>query len=200
MMSPIYRLQFMAAHDIPAVVNVDRQVFVDPWPETAYVQELYFNPNAHYFILTLIDPAQTKVWLHRRKMREARVIGFVGMRVEGDEGHISTLALRSEWRGNRLGEMLFLAAMVQAMDDGAWSVALEVRVSNQIAINLYTKYGFSAASQLRRYYANGEDAYLMRAALNNFPHRQHLRDQFLLLSTNLRVDVSVKRDSETVGG
>ncbi|MDF1512360.1 MAG: ribosomal protein S18-alanine N-acetyltransferase [Anaerolineae bacterium] len=190
----------MAAHDIPAVVTVDRQVFVDPWPETAYVQELYFNPNAHYFILTLIDPAYAKVRHQRRKAREPRVIGFVGMRVEGDEGHISTLALRSEWRGNRLGEMMFLAAMVRAMDDGAWRVALEVRVSNQIAINLYSKYGFNAASQLRRYYANGEDAYLMRAALNNFAHRQHLRDQFLTLHTKLQVDVSEKRDSETVKG
>ena len=97
-------------------------------------------------------------------MKKAQVIGFVGMRVEGDEGHISTLALRSEWRGNRLGELLFLAAMVQAMDDGAWSVALEVRISNQVAMNLYTKYGFSAVSRLQRYYTNGEDAYLMKRA------------------------------------
>jgi ribosomal-protein-alanine N-acetyltransferase len=143
-MADIFRLQLMAAHDIPAVVSVDRQVFVDPWPESAYVQELYFNPNAHYFILSLIDLSYAKVWHQHRKSKQSQVLGFVGMRVEGDQGHISTLALRSEWRGNRLGELLFLAAMVQAMDDGAWSVALEVRISNQVAINLYTKYGFNA--------------------------------------------------------
>ena len=66
----------MAAHDIPAVVSVDRQVFVDPWPESAYVQELYFNPNAHYFVLTLIDTAYTKVWHQRRNMRKAQLIRF----------------------------------------------------------------------------------------------------------------------------
>ena len=195
-MADIFRLQLMAAHDIPAVVSVDRQVFVDPWPESAYVQELYFNPNAHYFILSLVDPSYAKVWYHRRKSKSAQVIGFVGMRVEGDQGHISTLALRPEWRGNRLGEMLFLAAMVQAMDDGAWSVALEVRISNQIAMNLYTKYGFAAVSRLQKYYANGEDAYLMRATLNDFSHRQNLREQLQSLQTTLRVDSGVKSGSE----
>ena len=199
-MTDIFRLQLMAAHDIPAVVSVDRQVFVDPWPESAYVQELYFNPNAHYFILTLIDPSHAKVWHHHRKAKKAPVIGFVGMRVEGDKGHISTLALRSEWRGNRLGELLFLAAMVQAMEDGAWSVALEVKISNQVAINLYTKYGFNAVSRLRKYYANGEDAYLMRAKLNDFSHQQNLRDQLSALKTALRVDMGVKRDSRKVTG
>ena len=70
-MADIFRLQLMAAHDIPAVVSVDRQVFVDPWPESAYVQELYFNPNAHYFVLTLIDPAYAKVWHQRRNDEES---------------------------------------------------------------------------------------------------------------------------------
>lgn len=197
-MADIFRLQLMAAHDIPAVVSVDRQVFVDPWPESAYVQELYFNPNAHYFILTLIDPSYAKRWHHHRKVRKPPVIGFVGMRVEGDQGHISTLALRTEWRGNRLGELLFLAAMVQAMDDGAWSVALEVRISNQVAINLYTKYGFNAVSRLRKYYTNGEDAYLMRAHLNDFSHRQYLHDQLIALKASLQVDVGVKSGSKKV--
>jgi ribosomal-protein-alanine N-acetyltransferase len=199
-MADIFRLQLMAAHDIPAVVSVDRQVFVDPWPESAYVQELYFNPNAHYFILTLIDPSYAKAWHQNRKAKKAPVIGFVGMRVEGDQGHISTLALRTEWRGNRLGELLFLAAMVQAMEDGAWSVALEVRISNQVAINLYTKYGFNAISRLRKYYANGEDAYLMKLHLNDFTHRQYLRDQLNVLQTELRVDVGVKSGSKKIAG
>jgi ribosomal-protein-alanine N-acetyltransferase len=199
-MTDIFRLQLMAAHDIPSVVSVDRQVFVDPWPESAYVQELYFNPNAHYFILTLIDPSHAKFWHHHRRSKKAPVIGFVGMRVEGDQGHISTLALRSEWRGNRLGELLFLAGMVQAMEDGAWTVALEVRISNQVAINLYKKYGFNAVSRLRQYYANGEDAYLMRVHLNDFSHRQYLCDQFRELQTALKVDMGVKRGSQKVAG
>lgn len=197
-MADIFRLQHMAARDIPAVVSVDRQVFVDPWPETAYVQELYFNPNAHYFILTLIDPAYAKIWHNLRKIKKDRVIGFVGMRVEGDQGHISTLALRPEWRGNRLGKFLFLAAMVQAIDDGAWSIALEVRVSNQVANNLYTKYGFAVVSRLKKYYINGEDAYLMRASLNDFSHRKYLREQFLALQASLRVDMSVRSNPEKV--
>jgi len=48
---------------------------------------------------------------------------------------------------------------------GAQEVVLEVRVSNEPAINLYRGIGFKVVRILRRYYADGEDAYLMAAPL-----------------------------------
>ena len=102
-------------------------------------------------------------------------------------------ATSARWRcgrngvGNRLGELLFLTAMVQAMDDGAWSVALEVRISNQIAMHLYSKYGFKAVLR------NSVNItrmvrmlFLMKALLNDFSHRQYLRDNLFALQTALR--------------
>ena len=41
------------------------------------------------------------------------------------------------------------------------NVNLEVRVSNVKAIALYQKFGFKNVSVRKRYYSNGEDAYLM---------------------------------------
>jgi ribosomal-protein-alanine N-acetyltransferase len=44
-------------------------------------------------------------------------------------------------------------------------VFLEVRVSNSEAVGLYEKLGFKVVSNLRWYYRDGEDAYMMARAL-----------------------------------
>jgi len=53
--TPIFRIRPMEGRDIPTIVGLDRRIFRDPWPESAYVQEVYFNPHAHYFVLELLD-------------------------------------------------------------------------------------------------------------------------------------------------
>lgn len=183
-----FAIRPMEGRDIPAVITVDRQVFKDPWPEPAYVQEIYFNPSAHYFVLELLDALQARVWHVHRHQRSASLLGFVGMRVEGTRGHISTLALRAEWRGQHLGEVLLLVAIEQAFQDGAHVLGLEVRVSNEIAQNLYAKYGFEPHSRLQRYYADGEDAYYLQVRLTEDEgYRSHVERRLAELRKTLRV-------------
>ncbi|HOU14595.1 MAG TPA: ribosomal protein S18-alanine N-acetyltransferase [Anaerolineae bacterium] len=176
-----FNIRRLEAKDIPAVTSIDRLVFRDPWPESAYVQELYFNPNAHYFVLQLTPAMPTRSWSERRAALASQIIGFVGVRVEIDRGHISTLAIRPEWRGWSLGELLLHKALDQAIHHGAETVSLEVRVSNTIALNLYTKYGFEQVSRLRGYYSDGEDAYFMRADVTGLAYQQHLQKRYTML-------------------
>jgi ribosomal-protein-alanine N-acetyltransferase len=52
----------------------------------------------------------------------------------------------------------------EAARRGAELATLEVRVSNQAAVNLYHKFGFQIVGRRPRYYRdNGEDALLMTA-------------------------------------
>jgi ribosomal-protein-alanine N-acetyltransferase len=186
-----FRIRRLEAKDIPTVISIDRLVFRDPWPESAYVQELYFNSNAHYFILQLTpemlrpnsraQDRHTHSWAEHRAAPTSQIVGFVGIRVEMERGHISTLALRPEWRGWGLGEMLLLTALDQAIHNGAHTVALEVRVSNAVAQNLYAKYDFVVVSQLRGYYADGEDAYYMRANVEGQAYYTYLQQRRALL-------------------
>ncbi len=194
------QIRLMEGRDIPAVVSLDRQVFTDPWPESAYVQELYFNTNAHYFVLELLDPAQARTWHTHRRRHASRLIGFVGMRVEGTHGHISTLALRPEWRGQGLGEVLLLTAVDQAIRDGARMIALEVRVSNQVALHLYGKWQFVQYSRLQRYYSDGEDAYLLHVYLDRDPaYTLRVRERLAQLLTDLQIRLaSAAADSARV--
>lgn len=192
--TPLYRpkgsmhIRLMEGRDIPAVISLDRQVFPDPWPESAYVQELYFNTNAHYFVLELLDPAQARTWHTHRRRQSARLIGFVGMRVEGTRGHISTLALRPEWRGQGLGEVLLLTAIDQAIHDGARMVGLEVRISNEVALHLYRKWQFVQYSRLQRYYSNGEDAYLLHVYLDKDPtYTDRIHERLAQLLADLQI-------------
>ena len=79
-----------------------------------------------------------------------------------DEAHIVSVGVRREYRGHGLGELLLIGAIEQAMARRARVVTLEVRPSNNVARNLYRKYGFSDRGRRKGYYTDdGEDAIIM---------------------------------------
>lgn len=172
-----FRIRKLESKDLPSVISIDRMVFKNPWPESAFVQELYFNPHARYFVLELTQPVKIHLWREWRIDRNRQMIGFVGVRVERGEGHISTLAIHPEWRGWGLGELLLQRALEQAIENDAETVSLEVRISNAVAQTLYAKYGFTTVSRLRGYYADGEDAHLMRTTVLDYDYRQYLSER-----------------------
>ena len=62
-------------------------------------------------------------------------------------------------------------------------MTLECRRSNQVAINLYTKLGFTPVGYRKRYYAdNNEDALIM--ALEKLPEGNPDRDPFITVDDN----------------
>ncbi len=179
-----YRIRPMEGGDVPAIMVLDQEAFTDPWPESAYTYELYFNPSAHYLVLEQIDLSST-VTRWRWPWQSASgtsILGFIGVRIQGDEAHISVLAVRGGWRGRGLGELLILTGLDLAIEYGANEMTLEVRVSNVVAQNLYSKYDFKVISRLTGYYQDGEDAYLMRVWPLDEPYHQILqvRRQMLL--------------------
>ncbi len=152
-----YLIRPMTAMDIPAVLGVERMVFLSPWPDTLYFQELYERPNSRYFVLQLRD----------RPLSEFSLLGFVGLRVHQKQGHLSTLAVHPKWQRRGLGEWLLLTALEQAVSDSCSDVVLEVRVENVAAQSLYAKYGFRVTSLMQKYYyRDNGDAYLMRVLLS----------------------------------
>ncbi|MEM3174225.1 MAG: ribosomal protein S18-alanine N-acetyltransferase, partial [Candidatus Bathyarchaeia archaeon] len=79
------------------------------------------------------------------------------------KGHIISIAVLPEHRRKGIGETLLKEALQSMMNYyGIKECYLEVRVSNTPAINLYKKVGFKIEKVIRGYYADGENAYLMR--------------------------------------
>ncbi len=175
-----YRVEPMRVADIDEVLVIDRQSFSTPWSHNAYRYEIEKNDAAHYLVLR---PRQTaavlsaggnghqggKAWDRVRRwlgtgetVRKQPILGYGGLWLMYDEAHISTVAVRPEWRGHGLGELLLIAMLDQSLRLNAACVTLEVRVTNTRAQQLYKKYEFEVVGRRRGYYTdNGEDALLM---------------------------------------
>jgi len=139
------KLRQMNREDLPRVMEVERECFPTPWQESAYITELS-NRSAYYIVATVDD----------------LIVGFAGMWVIADEAHITTLGVARDWRGKKIGEQLLIGLLDEAISRGARRATLEVRESNTVAQNLYSKYGFRPAAIRRGYYTdNHENAIVM---------------------------------------
>ena len=93
---------------------------------------------------------------------QGTIAGFLGIWYMVDEAHIVSFGVGSAYRGRGIGELLLIAAIEQAMARHSKVVTLEVRPSNNVARNLYDKYGFRERGIRKGYYSdNREDAIIM---------------------------------------
>jgi ribosomal-protein-alanine N-acetyltransferase len=156
----------MCLDDLPAVTAIDAASFPTAWPVSGYRHELAKNERATYYVL-----------VHRPAGQLARIIGYTGYWLMGDELHLSTIAVAPRWRGRGLGELLLLQVLFDALSNRATMVTLEVRRGNEIAQSLYRKYEFAVVGERRGYYRDtGEDALLMTLELAEAPIRQQLEE------------------------
>ena len=90
------------------------------------------------------------------------IAGYVGVWFQGDQAHITEIAVRESLRGQGIGELLLIGTLRAAYEQGMDAVTLEARVSNFIAQRLYEKYGFNSVGTRKNYYVdNKEDAVIM---------------------------------------
>lgn len=167
------RLRPMSLDDIPDVIEIDRLSFPIPWSAHTYRHEIQNNGNSTMLVVEPNEPSSSQVtqparpvrlWRRHSEPAAARrpLMAYAGFWHIADEAHISTIAVHPDWRGYKLGELLIWTIAREALRHRASMVTLEVRVSNDVAQNLYTKYGFETVGTRRGYYRdNHEDAYMM---------------------------------------
>ena len=166
-------IESMQSAHISAVMEIEREAFSLPWPERAYRHEVTQNEFAHYYVLcpqsiTHSPPpmsAWQRLWQVMRRQPTAGpgiIMGYGGFWLMYDEAHISTLAVRAEYRRQGLGEVMLVALLEEAHRLDALRATLEVRVSNVAAQALYAKYGFEQVGRRKAYYNdNREDALIL---------------------------------------
>ncbi len=157
--------------DLPQIMEIECSSFPTPWPEgllRQYLGEEGFlvceqdGRVVGYILVGLRIPSL----LSRLERRTRRLLGHH----DDDEpelhvGHIMNLAVARGQRRRGLGSALLQAGLDYLRSLGARTVELEVRVSNDPAIRLYQRFGFTIARRMPRYYSDGSDAYLMRLSL-----------------------------------
>jgi ribosomal-protein-alanine N-acetyltransferase len=177
-----YFIEPMVEDDIEQVQQIERQSFNTPWSASTYRHELRSTSNSRYIVSRASPtppPPRGQGHVARRgllggllptlfgnKPRATKspypVVGYGGLWLNVDEGHITTIAVAPEYRGRGIGELVLNGLIDQALALDTDMLTLEVRVSNVVAQQLYLKYGFRPSGTRPRYYTdNGEDALIM---------------------------------------
>jgi [ribosomal protein S18]-alanine N-acetyltransferase len=131
-----------------SVMRIESRVYSRPWSLTLFLSELNIRSGRSY-VAARIGGA---------------VVGYAGVMMQLDEGHITTIAVDPAWQRYKIGSRMlsYLAHSARAM--GAKHLTLEVRVSNQGAQAMYRNFGFEEAGIRKNYYSDTpEDALIMWA-------------------------------------
>ena len=141
----------MTNEDVPAVHAIEVAVFPTPWTLDSFYYEMNENQFAHYLVAE----------------DNGEIVGFCGLWLVIDAAQITNVAVVEKMRGRKLGEALMQEAIRISKEAEMEIMTLEVRVSNEVAQNLYRKLGFQDGAIRKGYYTdNGEDALLMWVNLN----------------------------------
>ena len=140
----------MEAGDLPSVMEIDALSLPRPWSAAIWRGELG-SPYGLYLVLE----------------ERGEVFGQIGVRHVLGELHITTIAVKPEYR--RRGHARALIAAALAAYPNASHVHLEVRPTNVEAIALYESLGFRETGRRPRYYGD-EDALLMTRNLEEIHH------------------------------
>jgi [ribosomal protein S18]-alanine N-acetyltransferase len=188
-----FSIRPMTREDLDQVNDIDREAFPTQWPPPNYRQELQ-NRLARYLVVTddsrtlSPPPARPPVlrrmasrllpWLSHDGHKGADVppapllyiAAFSGIWMMVDEAHITNIAVRKEYQEKGIGGLLLLATIDLSIELKAAFVTLEVRASNTVAQDLYSRYGFTQTGLRRGYYLdNREDALIMSTESVNSP-------------------------------
>ncbi|MCB0113837.1 MAG: ribosomal protein S18-alanine N-acetyltransferase [Caldilineaceae bacterium] len=173
---PPLRLRPMQLSDIDAVMALEHVSFADPWPRSLYEREVKAGRFSRYYIVETDTP----------DVDPPVMAGQAGYWLLGDEAHIVTIAVDPQWRGRGIGKWLLLNVLAELRQRGAELVTLEVRPSNAAALALYHKLGFQAIGQRKRYYPDGEDAYILElVGLDNADVWQPLAEELAGLDARI---------------
>jgi ribosomal-protein-alanine N-acetyltransferase len=140
----------MTAEDMPAVMEIERIAFTNPWSPELLRRELTHDWST---ILLAEEPLPDG---------SSRLLGFAIFWVVHDELHILNVATDPRHRRRGVARTVMQAALNRARERRCSMATLEVRRSNQAALELYRSLGFRPVGVRPNYYVDeGEDAIVM---------------------------------------
>jgi ribosomal-protein-alanine N-acetyltransferase len=140
----------MRATDVEAVVAIETEAFTSPWSAETFTN-LLDRPGLELLVL--------------EDEREG-VIGYAVLWCILDQGELANVAVTPRLRGRGLGTHLLARVLEVARARGVEMVFLEVRPSNERAVDLYRRFGFTEVGRRKAYYEHPkEDALIMSARL-----------------------------------
>lgn len=135
-----------AAEHIDQMYEIEKQSFKTPWSYKSLYDDVLSNQISLYLIALINE----------------QVVGYAGTWYFLKEAHITNIAVREDFRHQKVGESLMRKLFDEMIGLGIENITLEVRKSNIPAINLYEKLGFIQNGLRKKYYSDtDEDALIM---------------------------------------
>jgi ribosomal-protein-alanine N-acetyltransferase len=129
--------------DITSALAIEASTYPTPWSAGIFRDELG-APGRNYVVAEI----------------GGELVGYAGLLLIGDEGHITSVTVHPQHRSKGIGTILMLSLAESAIEAGARSLTLEVRVSNRSAQALYQRFGMAPVGVRKAYYRD-EDALIM---------------------------------------
>ena len=152
-MELLHHIRPMGESDLDAVAAMEAATYPDPWPRQALAYEALHNPVCSAFVME----------------EEGAVAGYAFLWVIFEQAHLINIAVGQAFRRKGLGEALLAHVLRYAEARGADDVHLEVRETNEAAVALYRKYGFTVLGRQDKYYNDGTPALMMHLRLPAVP-------------------------------
>ena len=131
-------------NDVGGIYEIEAANFDFPWSKNA-IENSIINDDLQDIVITEADGI---------------IVGYISYMIVFDEIHIANVAVRSEYRGQKISLDLF-DFLTKKADEEKLKITLEVAEKNKIAINLYRNYNFKISGMRKNYYGIDRDAYIM---------------------------------------
>lgn len=139
------QIRKMQENDLDQVAEIAARCFRNPWSRQGFAEAL---------------PLENVCFLLAEE--EHAIYGYCGLYMAADEGEIINVAVRPESRKKGVAAQILAELLSEGRRNGVRRFFLEVRVSNEAAIRLYEKHGFSRRGIRKNFYQDPcEDAYVM---------------------------------------
>lgn len=141
----MFEIKNMTKEHIEQIVEIEKSCFEIPWSKKSFQDEL----DKKYMAIYLVA------------LENEKVVGYGGMWHVVNEGHITNIAVHKDFRKKGIAKSIISELIKIAKEKEMIGITLEVRKSNEIALNLYKKQGFILEGIRKEYYENKEDAIIM---------------------------------------
>lgn len=141
----------MTEADLPAVLEIENKCFKHPWERKDFLYEMNENPVSNVWVIELSN----------EKLNLKTVCGFCDYWNTFDSGTLCQIAVHPDIQHKQLGTAMMDEIYNDCLAKKVRTLTLEVRASNEKAINFYKKNGFTISHTKPGYYNDGEDALYM---------------------------------------
>ena len=134
--------------DFDQVLLLENECFIEPYSKKDLLYEFEENPVNKIIVAD----------------NDGIIVGFIDFLITFNSATIMQIAVTKQFRNLGIATQLLEEmekSFPEQIDEKVESITLEVRVSNQPAVKLYTKNGYQIVMVKRGYYKDGENAIYM---------------------------------------